>query len=158
MKSLKEMLFSNLLGACLLFYGMASATAGGPTTLTDQQLDRVTAGGAIVVAITDAQAAGALTLTSTTANSVIFPSPSPYPGQPGLAPTGAAADGTSLAVGTNLGLQGEPPPSSTTAVSTAGAASGNLVVNTTINHTVTGAGGVTFQAGWTFVYGAWVGL
>jgi hypothetical protein len=43
-------------------------------------------------------------------------------------------------------------------VITGGSANGNLVINSTINQTVHGAGGVTFQAGWTFVYGAWVGL
>jgi hypothetical protein len=57
-----------------------------------------------------------------------------------------------------LGLQGEPPPSSSTSVTTAGAAEGNLVINSTINRTIQGAGGVTFQAGWTFVSGSWVGL
>jgi len=143
-------------GLCLSI--TASAWADNLVALTDQQLDRVTAGGAAVAAITDAQAAGVLTLTSTTANSLVVPGPSPYPGQPGLAPTGGAADGTALAVGTNLGLGGEPPASSNTAVATGGVANGNQVVNSTFNQTVNGAGGVRFQAGWTFVYGAWIGL
>ena len=49
-----------------------------------------------------------------------------------------------------------PPPG--TSVTTSGNAAGNMVVNSTYNQTVHGAGGVTFQAGWTFVSGAWVGL
>jgi len=136
----------------------ASALAAGPTALSDAQLDRVTAGAAIVSQSSDAAALGALALATTTGASLVVPEPSPYPGQPNLGPTGGAADGTALAVGTNLGLSGEPPPATSTSVQTQGAATGNQVITSTFNHTVQGAGGVTFQAGWTFVYGAWVGL
>jgi hypothetical protein len=126
--------------------------------LTNGQLDRITAGAATVVSSTDAQAAGVVALVNTTSNSVVTGGTSPFTGQPGLTNTAGAADGTAVAVGTNLGLQGEPPPSSSTSVTTAGAAEGNLVINSTINRTIQGAGGVTFQAGWTFVSGSWVGL
>jgi len=142
----------------MLLSGAASAAAGGTAVLTDQMLDRVTAGGAIVVTSADAQALGVLSLTNATGNSLVVGGPSPYPGQPGLAPSMGAAEGTAVAVGTNLAFQNQPPPSSATSVITNGAADGNLVIKSTINHTTTGAGGVTFQAGWTVVYGAWVGL
>ena len=133
------------------------AVAGNVAVLTDQQLDRVSAG-ASTGAVTDAQATGALVLTSTTANSLVVSEPSPFAGNPDLGPSGAVSDGTATAVGTNVGLPNEPPPSRSTSVQTGGTASGNQVISSTINQTVNGAGGVTFQAGWTFVYGAWVGL
>lgn len=142
----------------LILCSTMSAFAGGRLALTDGQLDRITAGGGIVVSTTDAAAFGVVGLTATTSNSVVGQGVSPYPGQPQLGVTAGAADGTALAVGTNLGRTGQPPSSSATNVQTAGVADGNLLINSTINQTVHGAGGVTFQAGWTFVYGAWVGL
>jgi hypothetical protein len=158
MKGNSPIMLTGLASAGLVLCGSTSALANGPATLTDGQLDRVTAGGAYVGSSSDAAAAGVLTLTATSGNSIVTPEPSPYPGQPGLAPAGGAADGTALAVGTNLSRQGEPPSFSGTSVATGGSANGNQVVNSTINQTVQGAGGVTFQVGWTFVYGAWVGL
>lgn len=83
---------------------------------------------------------------------------SPYPGQPEFGPTGGMTVGTALAVGSNLAMQGLPPATSGTSVSTGGVAYGNQVINSTLNQTVHGAGGVTFQVGYTFVYGAWVGF
>jgi len=144
--------------ASTMLCGAIGALAGGPMVLTNGQLDRITAGAPTVVSSTDAQAAGVLALVNTTSNSVVAGGTSPFKGQPGLTNTAGAADGTAVAVGTNLGLQGEPPPSSSTSVTTAGVAEGNLVINSTINRTIQGAGGVTFQAGWTFVSGSWVGL
>src|SRR5579875_2006621 len=111
--------------------GAAAAHAGNAVRLTNRQLDRITAGAANVFSSTDAQALGVIALTGTTANSVVAGGTVPYPGQPGLVDTAGAADGT---------------------------ANGNLVITATVNQTFHGAGGVTFQAGWTFVYGAWVGL
>jgi hypothetical protein len=151
--------FLGLAAAGAVLCGAAAARADGPMVLTPRQLDRVTAGSsAIVISSTDAQASGVVSLATTTSNSVVTGGVQPFAGQPNLTNTGGAADGTALAVGTNLGFSGNPAPSTGTSVVTAGAADGNLVVNSTINHTVQGAGGVTFQAGWTFVYGAWVGL
>ncbi len=153
--------------ARILIAGLASAgsaawAAGAmaaPTALTDGQLDFVTAGNAASVASsTNAAAAGALALTGTTSGSIVALEASPYPGNPDLGPVGAATDGTAVAVGTNVGLTGEPPTNASTNVTTAGVANGNQVINSTVNQTVQGAGGVTFQAGWTFVYGAFVGL
>jgi hypothetical protein len=144
--------------ASTVLCGAISALADGPMVLTNGQLDRITAGAATVVSSTDAQAAGVLALVNTTSNSVVAGGTSPFKGQPGLTNTAGATDGTAVAAGTNLGLQGEPPPSSSTSVTTAGAADGNLVIMSTFNHTVQGAGGVTAQVGWTFVSGSWVGL
>lgn len=144
--------------ASTVLCGAATALAGGSVVLTNGQLDRVTAGAAAVTSSTDAQAAGVLALTNTTSNSVVAGGTSPFKGQPGLTDTAGLTVGTAVAVGTNLGLQGEPPPSSATNVTTAGVADGNLVINATFNYTVHGAGGVTAQVGYTFVAGAWVGF
>ena len=144
--------------AALALVVAASATwAGSPVELTNNQLDRITAGGAAVSSSATSQAAGVLALTGTTVNSMVAGGTSPN-AQPGFATTAGAADGTSVAVGTNIGVQNAPPPSSSTSVTTSGTSQGNQVIISTVNHTVQGVGGVTFQAGWTFVYGAWVGL
>lgn len=134
------------------------ARAGGPVSLSDGQLDRVTAGEAIVVSSVNGTANGVLALTQTTSNSMVAGGLAPFKGQPGLTDDAGAADGAVTAVGTNLAANGEPSAASGTSVTTGGSAVGNLVVNSTYNQTVHGAGGVTFQAGWTFVSGAWVGL
>ena len=138
---------------------LANPAPHGLIALTDNQLDAISAGSAVFVnGSSDAGAAGAFTLTQATGNSFAGQAPSPYPGQPDLGPSAGVVEGTSLAVGTNLGLQGEPPPSSSTSVTTSGSTNGNLVISTTVNQTMHGAGGVTFQVGYTFVYGAWIGF
>ena len=158
MKATIRTCFIGLSAAGMMLYGSLNALAAGPVALSDKQLDLVTAGGATVFSSTDANAYGALALAGTTSNSFVVPEASPYPGQPNLGPAAGVSEGTSLAVGTNLGMQGEPPTSTGTSVQTAGVADGNLVINSTVNQTVHGAGGVTFQAGWTVVYGAWIGI
>jgi hypothetical protein len=145
-----------LTAAGALVGSAVGALAGGPMVLTNRQLDGVTAGAAIVGSSADAQAAGVIALGSTTTNSIVAGGLAPYPGQPGLTDNMGFADGTATAVGTNLARSGEPPTSSSTAVATTGAASGNQVLGSTFNYSVQGAGGVTFSAGWTFVSGAWV--
>ena len=140
--------------------GLAAPTttrAGNPVELTNDQLDKVVAGGANVTSIANSQATGVFTLSRTTGNALVVAGNSPIPQQPAFATNAGAAEGTAVAVGTNLGVGGTAP-SSGTSVTTAGAAQGNMVINSTFNHTTQGAGGVTFQAGWTLVYGAWVGL
>ena len=145
-------------GAAILGLTVPTTTrAGNPVELTNDQLDRVVAGGANVTSIADAQATGVFALSRTTGNALVLTGDSPIPQQPAFATNAGAAEGTAVAVGTNLGVGGAAP-SSGTSVTTAGAAQGNMVINSTFNHTTQGAGGVTFQAGWTFVYGAWVGL
>jgi len=146
------------MAAGMLLAVVASASADGPAALTDQMLDRVTAGGAIVGVSSDAVAAGVLALTNAQGNTVVAPSASPYPGQPGLGATLGVAQGSASAMGSNLAFPGVGQPSSATSVVTGGVADGNLVLNWTFNRTITGAGGVTAQVGWTIVYGAWVGL
>jgi hypothetical protein len=159
MTSLKQGFVKGVAAAGMIFAGTAGAAAHSPTALSDKQLDGVTAGGAVIVlSSADAAAIGALALAATVGSTFAGQQASPYPGQPELGPASGVAEGTALAVGTNLGMSGQPPASTATGVTTAGSANGNLVINSTINRTFTGAGGVTFQAGWTFVYGAWVGL
>jgi hypothetical protein len=133
------------------------ARAGSPKELTNDQLDRVTAGAIAVNSSAGSQASGVLSLTATGGNSLVTSSPLSAQ-QPGLSSSAGAADGTALAVGSNLAVQGMPPPSSSTSVTTGGTADGNLAINSSFNHTTQGIGGVTFQAGWTFAYGTWMGL
>ena len=99
-----------------------------------------------------------LTLTSTNVNSIVAGGHAGNPQQPAFTNDAGASDGTAVSVGSNLSQQNAPPASSGTSVTTAGAAQGNLVINHTFNYTTHGVGGVTFQTGWTFVYGGWVGL
>jgi hypothetical protein len=157
MEAMTRISFAGLVAAGLTVFGSAVALAHSP--LTDGQLDRITAGlAAAVMGSADAQAIGALSIAGTATNSFLVSSASPYPGQPDLGSSGAVVDGNAVAMGNNLGLQGQPPASSTTNVATAGTANGNLVINYTRNYTVTGGGGVTAQFGLTVVYGAWVGF
>src|SRR5581483_2631093 len=114
--------FLGLTAAGAVLCGAAAARADGPMVLTPRQLDRVTAGSsAIVISSTDAQASGVVSLATTTSNSVVTGGVQPFAGQPNLTNTGGAADGTALAVGTNLGFSGNPAPSTGTSVVTAGA-------------------------------------
>ena len=131
----------------------STAWAGSPVELTNAQLDHITAGGAIVAGSVDAQATGVLALTSTMTNSLAVSGGSSYKGQPGYTTDAAAVAGTAVAVG-----NGGSSPSSNTSVITGGAAQGNQVLTYSTNITTHGVGGVTVTNGWTFVYGAWVGL
>lgn len=134
------------------------ARAGGPIALTEGQLDLVTAGGASVLSSADALGQGVFATATTTGNTFVTQGASQVPGNPGLGTSMGVAVGTAVGVGTNLGVAGAAPASSGTAVTTAGSADGNYVLKSTNNYTVQGAGGLTFQAGWTVVYGAWIGL
>jgi hypothetical protein len=146
----------NLAAAATLIITPFLARAGSPKELTNDQLDRVTAGAIAVNSSAGSEASGVLSLTATGGNSLV--TSSPFAQQPGLSSSAGAADGTALAVGSNLAVQGMPPPSSSTSVTTGGTADGNLAINSSFNHTTQGIGGVTFQAGWTFAYGTWMGL
>jgi len=149
-------LLKNLAIAAILTFAAAPAFANGPTKLSNQQLDRVSAGGAVVTSNTGAFATGALALTEATTHTVVGGS-TPIQNQPGLATVIGVSDGTATAVGANLGVSG-PSPTSGTSVNTAGAADGTTMLNFTTNQTLQGAGGVVFQAGWTVVYGSYTGL
>jgi hypothetical protein len=157
MKAVRQLSMLSLAAAGLLLSPL-SARAGGAIALTDGQLDRVTAGGATVISSSDAQGLGVFATATTTGNTFVTQGASQIPGNPGLGTSMGIAVGTAVGVGTNLGVQGAAPASSGTAVTTAGVADGNFVVNSTNNYTLQGAGGVTFQLGYTVVYGAWIGL
>lgn len=154
MKVQTRILIAGLTSAGLTLAGAAGASAR-PISLADEQLDGVTAGAVTVVSSTDAQAVGALALTGTTSNAVGVRQGSTS--QPGLGVNAGLAEGTAVAVGTNVGFSNSPT-SAATSVQTAGTADGNLTLNKTVNYSVQGAGGVRFQAGWTVVYGAWIVL
>ena len=154
MKRHEQLMVAGLVSGGLALGGAATAAAA-PAALTDGQLDGVTAGAVTVTSITDAGAVGSLTISGTTANT--FAVRQGQTGNPGLGVSAGIAEGTAVAVGTNLGLN-QNPVGATTNVQTGGSADGNFQVNSTVNYTVQGAGGVQFQAGWTFVYGAWLGV
>jgi hypothetical protein len=149
-----------LLVAAMWLIGTSGASAGGATVLTDRALDKVSAGAAAVVFSADAQGAGTLVITGTNGTSFVVSSGPQYAGQPDLQATLGVADGTAVAMGNNFGQPNQPfgPASSSTNVATNGAAVGNLVIKNTYNTNITGAGGVTASAGWTFVYGGWAGI
>jgi hypothetical protein len=150
-----------LMGWVALSFLGGTAVAGQP--LTNQQMDRVTAG---FTAVSQADAEGlagksgiVLTTTATLAEVVPFAtatlgeasstlfesvsasqsltvtSPSTSAAIPGLTDDAGAADGSSVAVGTNFAVQGAPPASSGTSAVTGGSAAGNMVVNSTYNQT-----------------------
>ena len=125
----------SVVAATSLILGTVGAQAASPVALTDRQLDGVTAG-VSVFGSSDAASAGVFSLSTTTGNSFVTQGPSPYSGNPDLGSSGGVSEGTALAVGTNLGVQGSPPASSATSVTTSCSAQGNFVVNTTVNHTV----------------------
>lgn len=158
MRIVRHLSVLSLAAAAVVLSGSGTARAGGPIALTDGQLDRVTAGGATVVSSADAQGLGVFSTATTTGNSFVTQGASQVPGNPGLGTSMGVAVGTAVGVGTNLGVQGAAPASSGTAVTTAGVADGNFVLTSSNNYAVQGAGGVTFQVGWTVVYGSWIGL
>ena len=147
-----------LAAAGTLLASAAGGRAAGPMMLTSGQLDRVTAGAVSVFSSADASATGALALVQGTGTSVVSPG-TPVKGQPGFEQSGiGASDGVAVAQGTNGVLLNNPPPTSSTSVTTGGTATGNLVITSSFNQTVHGAGGVTAQVGWTVAFGTVVGF
>jgi len=145
--------------AGMLLAGAPGVSAGGAVVLPDRMLDQISAGTAAAVGVvTDSQATGVLAITSTSGNTFLVASPSPYAGQPDLGTTMAVADGTAIAMGSNVSQPGHPAPSASAAVTTDGLAIGNYVSTSTFKTTILGAGGVTAQIGWTVVYGGGHGL
>jgi hypothetical protein len=142
----------------MLLAGASGASAGGATVLTDRMLDKVSAGAAAVIFSADAQGLGTLVITGTNGTSFVVSSGPQYAGQPDLQATMGVAEGAAVAMANNFGQPGSPPGTSSASVTTDGAAVGNLVIKNTYHTTVTGAGGVTASAGWTFVYGGWRGI
>ena len=81
----------------------ATTLAGNPVELTNDQLDRVVAGGANVTSIADAQATGVFALSRTTGNALVLTGDSPIPQQPAFATNAGAADGLPFPSALTLG-------------------------------------------------------
>jgi hypothetical protein len=128
------------------------ANAGGAVALGDGQLDRVTAGGALVFSTADAQATGLITQASAGANSAFG---SNLGVQDGFGSEAGVASGTAVSLGSSGQAKGGPPATSSTAVTTGGAPEGNFTMTITANRT-SSALGLTIQGGFTFVYGVFV--
>jgi len=127
----------------------AIAEAGGPTPLTDTQLDRISAGGVIVYGNAASQANGLIAIATTGTNSI-------YGSSPGT--IGGSISEAGIALATAIAFDegqapGDPPPSSNTAASTGGTAEGNFTMTITGGGKAT-AGGLTIQVSFTAVYGA----
>jgi hypothetical protein len=137
--------------AVALLVSSAVVNARDPVTLTDGQLDRVTAGAAAVFSNTDAQALAAYRVITTTSSNSIYGSNQGV--EDGFGSEGGLATGVAVAFGTNGANRSAPPPSSSTNVTTGGAAEGNFRVTITGGGTVS-ALGMTIQSSMTAVYGA----
>jgi len=143
-----------LTAAGALWWASAGAYAGGKVALTDGQLDRVTSGSAIVFSSVDAQATGLAASASTLSSSILGTNQGV---EEGFGSVGGETSGTAVAWGLNpLGNgNGAPTPTSSTNVTTGGAAQGNFTL------TIGGSGmssalGQTIQVGTTSVYGVFV--
>lgn len=141
-----------LAGAGAWLFVAATANAGGPVSLTDSQLDHVTAGSALVFSNTAAQATGLITVANTGSGSALGTNGSV---EAGFGSNGGLTVGDAVAYGTNGAATGYPPATSNTAVTTGGSAQGNFVLDFAGGGTVT-AGPLTIQAGFTSVYGVFV--
>ena len=128
------------------------ANAGGPISLSEKQLDRVTASGALVFSTADAQATGLITQASAGANSV-FGSNAGV--QDGFGSEAGLSSGTAVSLGSNGQAKGAPPATSNTSVTTGGVPEGNFTMTFTANKT-SSALGLTIQGGFTFVYGVFI--
>jgi hypothetical protein len=113
------------------------ADAGSPVTLTDRQLDRVTAqGGPAALVNATATGSGLFTTGTVQTAAITEVGDSPF--------DGATAVATGQAFG--LGTNGAAPGTSSTNVTTFTEAPGNFVINVGWNRTVSGMDS-TFQVG-----------
>ncbi|MGH7116616.1 MAG: hypothetical protein ACREE9_19225 [Stellaceae bacterium] len=128
-----------VVAAGALMFASPIAYAGGPVSLTDGQLDQVTAGqgGPFAEVAAGATAAGLFTTGNTQTIATTGVADSPFDG------SNAMASGVAFGVGSN----GVSPGSSDANVSTFTEAPGNFVVNYASNRTIYGAGGATLQVG-----------
>jgi hypothetical protein len=147
----KTLTLSQTVAAALLC-ASTIASAGGPVVLGDGQLDRVTAGGALVFSTADAQATGLITQASAGANSA-FGSNTGV--QDGFGSEAGVTSGTAVSLGSNGAAKGGPPATSSTSVTTGGVPEGNYTMTISANKT-SSALGLTIQGGFTFVYGVFV--
>jgi len=150
MADTKKLIFPLAAGTLLCVSGLANA--GGPVALTDGQLDRATAGGALVFSTADAQATGLILQASSGANSA-FGSNAGV--QDGFGSEAGVASGTAVSLGSNGQAKSGPPATSSTAVTTGGVPEGNYTMTFTANRT-SSALGLTVQGGFTFVYGVFI--
>jgi hypothetical protein len=151
MINIKMLNLSSAAAGALLLVAV-TAHAGSPNQLTDQQLDRITAGGALVFATADAQAAGLITMASTGANTVFG---SNQGVQDGFGSESGIAAATAVSLASNGAAKGASPASSSTSVTTGGVPEGNYTMVFSANRTST-ALGLTVQGGFTFVYGVFI--
>jgi hypothetical protein len=136
--SLKTVAVS-VVGAVTLLFAAMVARAGGPVALTDNQLDRVTAGDTPPVFATAAAAGAGLGLrafggTMTSALTGV--------GSPGNDGPFGGSNAQAIAYGFGGGLNGVLPGAGAASATTATEAPGNLVVNIGLNYTVYGIGTV----------------
>jgi hypothetical protein len=149
--NIKKLIFP-LAAVTALLCVSANADAGGPVALTDGQLDRVTASGALVFSTADAQAAGLIVQASSGANSAFG---SNQGVQDGFGSESGLATGTAVSLATNGAAKGGPAATSSTSVTTGGFPEGNYTMTITANRT-SSALGLTIQGGFTFVYGVFI--
>ncbi|MGA8758936.1 MAG: hypothetical protein WB611_22015 [Stellaceae bacterium] len=135
-----------------MLFAVAAANAGGKVALSDNQLDSVTAGSAIVYSNAAAQATGLITIATTGSGSALGSNTGV---EDGFGSNGGVSIGTAVSYGTDGAAQGYPPATSTTSVTTGGSAQGNFVLDMSGGGQVT-AGPLTIQAGFTSVYGVYV--
>jgi hypothetical protein len=142
------------LAAGVLLCTSALAYAGGPIALQDSQLERITAGSALVSSSADAQATGLKAFSSTLSGSILGTNQGV---ENGFGSEGGVTSGAAVAWGLNpLGNStGAAPPTSSTNVTTAGVAQGNFTL------TIGGGGtssalGQTIQVGTMSVFGVFV--
>ena len=121
-----------------------AAHAGAPFELTNNQLDRVTAG-ATGSAVSDALAQGGVALTGTSVITLVNSVPQP-PGVPSVFDT---TTGVGIGEAVSSGSK-----SSNTSVTTGATAAGNRVLTFSGNGT-TSVLGVNVQAGFTLAQGSW---
>lgn len=133
-----SMTIKSLAAAGALLCASTVAHAGGPVTLTDGQLDRITAGqgGPFAGVQAGAAATGLFTIGGTQTIATTGVADSPF--------DGSNAYATGVAFGT--GMNGLSPGQSSANVSTSTEAPGNFVTNIGYNRTVYGIG-TTVQVG-----------
>jgi hypothetical protein len=151
--STKTLIFFSAAAGVLLCMSTI-ADAGGPVSLTDSQLEHVTAGSAIVFSTADAQATGLKTSATTLSNSILGTNPSV---EDGFGSEGGVSSGVAVASGLNPfgNKSGAPAPTMSTNVTTGGTAQGNFTQGFSVGTTNTGLG-QTIQIGFTSVYGAFI--
>jgi hypothetical protein len=128
-----------------------AALCAGPSLaqdfLTDDQMDRLSAGTITLGGVATAQATGVLALTQTGAQGVTVHAKGPgvtYE-EIGVVSVNAAADGS------NLGVQGAPPPTSSASTATSASSDSGNVYTFGVSRTLT-TGSITGSVAWRVIY------